>query len=266
MAAVPGVRLVSLQKGHGAEQLRGVGFPVVDLGDRLDETSGPFMDTAAVMKNLDLVITSDTAIPHLAGALGVPVWLALCFSPHGTWLLGREDSPWYPSMRLFRQPRPGDWADVFERMAGELRRLAATPRRARPVVVEIAPGEMLDKIAILRIKDERMADPDKLANVRRELAVLEAAERALPWSDELARLAAELRAVNELLWQVEDDLRACEAAGDFGPRFVELARSVYRHNDRRAALKRAIDDLLDSTLKEEKAYSGGTRRARELDR
>jgi hypothetical protein len=86
------------------------------------------MDTAAVMQNLDLVVTSDTSIAHLAGALGVRVWLAVTLMPDWRWLLGREDSPWYPTMRLFRQTRKGDWDGLFERMAGELRRLG--PRAA----------------------------------------------------------------------------------------------------------------------------------------
>jgi tetratricopeptide (TPR) repeat protein len=122
LAQVEGVRLVSLQKGPGVDQLGDLAgrFPVLDLGTRLDEESGAFMDTAAVMVNLDLVITSDTAIPHLAGGLGVPVWLALALSPDWRWLLERADSPWYPTMRLFRQTRCGDWDDVFERMAEEL--------------------------------------------------------------------------------------------------------------------------------------------------
>jgi ADP-heptose:LPS heptosyltransferase len=123
-----GVHLLSLQKGPGTEQIQEVAgrFPVPDLGSRLDETAGAFMDTAAVMKNLELVITSDTAVAHLAGALGVPVWVALPFAPDFRWLQHREDSPWYPTMRLFRQTKPGDWAEVFERMAGELaRKLAA---------------------------------------------------------------------------------------------------------------------------------------------
>src|SRR5207244_430149 len=93
LAAVPGVRLISLQKGAGREQLRHVEFPVDDLGSRLDEGTGAFIDTAAVIQSLDLVITSDTAVPHLAGALGVPVWLALPLVPEWRWLLEREDSP-----------------------------------------------------------------------------------------------------------------------------------------------------------------------------
>ena len=117
LASLPGVRLVSLQKGFGSEQVATVDFPVLDLSGRLDEAAGPFMDTAAVIRNLDLVVTPDTAIAHLAGALGVPVWVALPFSPDWRWLRDRDDSPWYPTMRLFRQTTFGEWPDVFERIA-----------------------------------------------------------------------------------------------------------------------------------------------------
>jgi hypothetical protein len=119
---VEGVKLISLQKGPGTEQLA-IRKDVIDFGNRLDEATGPFMDSAAIMQSLDLVICSDTAVAHLAGALGVPVWLALPVVPDWRWLLQRSDSPWYPSMRLFRQTRRGDWGEVFEQMAGELRKL-----------------------------------------------------------------------------------------------------------------------------------------------
>ena len=124
LTQIEGVQLISLQKGPGSEQLGAVQgrFPVMDLGKQLDETSGPFMDTAAVMKNLDLVICSDTAVPHLAGALGVPVWVALPYVPDWRWLLECEDSPWYPTMRLFRQTQDGKWDDVFERIAAALKK------------------------------------------------------------------------------------------------------------------------------------------------
>ncbi len=122
LAKKPGVELVSLQKGPGSEQVREVAgrFAVRDLGDRLDAEAGPFMDTAAIMKNLDLVITCDTVLAHLAGALGVPVWIALHAVPDWRWLLDREDSPWYPTARLFRQTRLGEWEEVFQRMARAL--------------------------------------------------------------------------------------------------------------------------------------------------
>jgi tetratricopeptide (TPR) repeat protein len=127
LARVAGVRLFSLQKGAGVEQLRELSAdcPAIDLGSRLDERSGPFRDTAAVMRNLDLVISVDTALVHLAGALGVPVWVVLAAASDWRWLLDRPDSPWYPSARLFRQARWGEWDEVFARMAGELRRLAS---------------------------------------------------------------------------------------------------------------------------------------------
>jgi tetratricopeptide (TPR) repeat protein len=119
LAQVPGVQLVSLRKDVDAGELSG-DMPMLDLGGELDAAHGAFMDTAAVMMNLDLVITSDTAIPHLAGALGIPVWLALPFVPEWRWLLDRSDSPWYPTMRLFRQKRTGDWAGVFREIEDAL--------------------------------------------------------------------------------------------------------------------------------------------------
>jgi tetratricopeptide (TPR) repeat protein len=123
LAAVQGVRLFGLQKGPGTEQLVEVAgnFEVTDLGSRLDETTGAFVETAAVVRNLDLVVTCDSALGHLAGALGAPVWIALPHVPDYRWMLDRPDSPWYPSARLFRQRRPGDWDEVFTRLAAELR-------------------------------------------------------------------------------------------------------------------------------------------------
>ncbi len=126
LAAVPGVQLISLQKGFGSEQVGEVPFPVSDLGPNLDETAGPFMDTAAVMHNLDLVVAPDTSLLHLAGALGVPALGAMAFAPYWYWMRDREDSPWYPSVRLFRQRTPGDWEDVFERMAAALNDLVGS--------------------------------------------------------------------------------------------------------------------------------------------
>jgi tetratricopeptide (TPR) repeat protein len=121
LASLPGVRLISLQKGFGSEQVATVDFPVLDFSGRLDEAAGPFMDTAAVIRSLDLVVTSDTVIAHLAGALGVPVWVALQLSPDWRWLLTRDDSPWYPTIRLFRQTTFSDWSDVFLRITNAVR-------------------------------------------------------------------------------------------------------------------------------------------------
>lgn len=121
LAAEPGVRMISLQKGEGEGQVPAAGFPLERL-DGLDTGPDAFLDTAAVMTCLDLIITSDTSIAHLAGALGRPVWVALRHVPDWRWMLDRPDSPWYPTMRLFRQTRPGEWAPVFAAMAQALPR------------------------------------------------------------------------------------------------------------------------------------------------
>lgn len=130
------------------------------------------------------------------------------------------------------------------------------PTAALSVSVEISPAELIDKITILRIKSERIDDTDKRANVAAELARLSAVRDGnLPRSDDLDRLTAELKAVNDSLWQIEDDIRDCERAGDFGARFIELARAVYRTNDNRMAVKRRINELLGSAIVEEKSYA-----------
>ena len=124
------------------------------------------------------------------------------------------------------------------------------------IMVEIAPGELIDRITILEIKLENIRDEGKLINVRREYGLLMAVFRKeIAQCDELSRLVAELKAVNLELWRTEDDIRAQERAKTFGAEFVALARSVYRTNDKRAVLKREINDLLKSAIIEEKTYA-----------
>ena len=123
LAEIPGVSLFSLQKGPGCEQLDNLppAFPLVDLGRTVDD----FCDLAARMSNLDLLISIDSAPVHLAGALGLPVWVLVPAAPDWRWLLNRDDSPWYPSARLWRQRRLGEWGEVVERVALELSRQIA---------------------------------------------------------------------------------------------------------------------------------------------
>src|SRR5262249_46156410 len=122
LAAIRGVKLVSLQPGLKAPARLRAAEP---LGKPTDDQPLSFEDTAAIVANLDVVITCDTAVAHLAGALGVPVWIALPLIPDWRWLLERDDSPWYPTARLFRQTRLDDWADVFKRISAALAKLAA---------------------------------------------------------------------------------------------------------------------------------------------
>jgi tetratricopeptide (TPR) repeat protein len=122
LAQVPGVRLISLQKQHGLEQLHAVPaeLRIETLGEDFDAGPDAFIDTAALMQSLDLVITSDTSVAHLAGALGRPVWVALKHVPDWRWLLEGDGMAWYPTMRLFRQTERGDWQGVFARIAERL--------------------------------------------------------------------------------------------------------------------------------------------------
>ncbi len=129
LADLPQVELVSLQSGFGAEQLHDWKGrqPIRTLDESIDQSSGAFMDTAAIMQSLDLVISSDTSLAHLAAAMALPTWIALGYIPDWRWLLGRDDSPWYPTVRLFRQPTIGDWRSVFAKIRSKLAELPARP-------------------------------------------------------------------------------------------------------------------------------------------
>ena len=122
LGRIAGVRLISLQKQHGLEQLQDLpsDVRVETLGPDFDDGPDAFLDTAAVMRHLDLVVTVDTSIAHLAGALAMKTWIALKQVPDWRWLLGRCDNPWYPTLRLYRQDRDGDWKSVTAKMEQDL--------------------------------------------------------------------------------------------------------------------------------------------------
>jgi tetratricopeptide (TPR) repeat protein len=130
LSRVPDVTLISLQKTDGLDQLAEVpaGMTVETLGPDFDAGPDAFLDTTAVMMNLDLIVSIDTGIAHLAGALGRPVWIALKHHPDWRWLLDREDSPWYPTARLFRQRQKGEWTPVMQEIADELASLIGRMR------------------------------------------------------------------------------------------------------------------------------------------
>jgi hypothetical protein len=126
-----------------------------------------------------------------------------------------------------------------------------------PLLAPISVGELYDKITILEIKAALLSDPRQRTNVRRELAALQAVrDRQVTPSPDLQSLCTELKVVNRRLWDIEDEIRVHERDGRFDARFIELARSVYRENDRRAALKRRINQLTGSGIVEEKSYGG----------
>ncbi|WP_158816239.1 DUF6165 family protein [Methylocapsa sp. S129] len=261
LAALPNVRLISIQKGVGSEQLVNLppGMAVETLGADFDAGPDAFVDTAAVIAHVDLVVTCDTSIAHLAGALGAPVWVALKHVAEWRWLRERADSPWYPSMRLFRQSERGDWSGLFARITAALDPLVRQESPAIPgqaIAIPGAVGELIDKITILEIKSERMSDAGKLRNVRNELRLLLALQKNEDLNPPpLDGLRTSLKAVNAELWETEDNIRICEKNDDFGPTFIALARAVYKLNDKRAALKLEINRLLGSAIVEEKSYA-----------
>ena len=120
IASINSLRLFSLQKGEAAKEINEVNFNIRDLSSL---GMNDFSDTAAVISNLDLVITVDTSVAHLAGALGKETWLLLPYFPDWRWMLERTDTPWYPSLKLFRQPNPGDWETVFQNVMDELKNI-----------------------------------------------------------------------------------------------------------------------------------------------
>jgi tetratricopeptide (TPR) repeat protein len=259
LAEIAGVRLISLQKNMGVEELLASpnGMRIEMLDADFDASGDAFLDAAAVIENLDLVISVDTSIAHLAGALGKPVWIALKHVPEWRWLLGRNDSPWYPTARLFRQEQRGDWDGLFRLMAKALKELvSATAASARaPILLPGSVGELIDRLTILEIKSQRITDQPKRANVQRELVLLREMKSAhISQGPDLDALERSLKEVNLSLWNIEDMIRRHELQNDFGDEFINLARRVYKENDRRAALKRQINLLFDSPLIEEKSY------------
>ncbi|MGE4170285.1 MAG: DUF6165 family protein [Candidatus Margulisiibacteriota bacterium] len=124
-----------------------------------------------------------------------------------------------------------------------------------PILVPVAPGELIDKLTILELKLSHMSDPVKIKNVQYEYDELTAVlNQACPETPALSSLRTQLKTINQTLWDIEDDIRLCEKNQDFGPKFIELARAVYHTNDQRAAVKREINLLLKSSILEEKSY------------
>jgi tetratricopeptide (TPR) repeat protein len=199
-ALIGNVEFFSLQKGPRAAQASHSPLPLCDLAADLQD----FADTAALLENLDLLITADTAAAHLAGALGCPVWCLIPFRPDWRWQIGRDDSPWYPTMRLFRQPAIGDWSSVIERVTRELALLAGTqhpePRAVSGSVAEVIssksfppsvrtalalrsegklPEAAEESRRLLNLEPENPDAAQVLSVVLTELGALDEAERSL---------------------------------------------------------------------------------------
>ena len=261
--------LLSLQKGFGSEQLETCSFKhrFVSCQDQVNDT-WDFLETAAIIANCDLVITSDTSVAHLAAGMGKTTWLLLKKVPEWRWGLEGDTTFWYPTMRLFRQKERGNWDEVMEQVAEALQEhfggsgMPAEPASApqpsikpQPILDILAPislGELIDKITILQIKTQHLHDT-ALENVKNELEALETTLSNLHLNIDIT-LIQRLKGVNQDLWQIEDDIRDEERQKNFGETFIRLARSVYQQNDLRAAIKKEINTTYGSAFVEEKSY------------
>lgn len=236
----PDIQLISLEKETAIESL---------LLLRKDDKD--IVSQAALLSSLDLVITADTALAHLAGALGIPTWIILEQAPQWIWEQAGDKSSWYPTARLFRQQERRRWDSVFSQIADALIEL----QQSGVAQAEVSVGELVDKISILEIKSEKIKNEEQLANVNRELHHLkEVASQVINPSAQVDELKAGLKSVNLQLWDLEDDIRHCEQVQDFGPQFIEIARNIYRYNDRRYKLKKQLNKVLNSKLFEEKSH------------
>ena len=261
--------LLSLQKGFGSEQLETCSFKhrFVSCQDQVNE-AWDFLETAAIIANCDLVITSDTSVAHLAGGMGKTTWLLLKNVPDWRWGLEGDTTFWYPSMRLFRQQQRGNWDEVLERVVEALQQHfkdTSTPHQAlkapqgaikpeplQDILAPISLGELIDKITILQIKTKHLQGK-ALDNVREELKALNTTLNNLQLNID-PKLIRRLEEVNQELWQIEDAIRDHEHQKSFGDDFIQLARSVYQQNDYRSEIKKEINTSYGSALVEEKSY------------
>ena len=131
ISKLPNIELISLHKGEGESQIKNVSFDLTILDDDFDSGENAFEDTAAIMMNCDLIITSDTATAHLAGALGCPTWVALKKIPDWRWMLEQNQSPWYPSMKLYRQKERDNWNNIFKAIKRDLESLIIQEKRIK---------------------------------------------------------------------------------------------------------------------------------------
>ena len=224
LAFVPGVTFYSLQRETGTDQLKSMStdFELVTFEEDFDKSHGRFMDTAAVIKNLDLVITVDTSIAHLSAAIGTPVWTFLPEPPDWRWMLNRPDTPWYPNMRLFRQTKQGDWDSVMLKVRNELNELAKT-KTSKPVPVletveaAVPQGPRPSKGSISR------------SNTSQQSPVFSTGEQL---KNELAHIKSQFKKASQKL--------ASARISTDDPQFIEIIRTLYHLGEIHETIKRKL--------------------------
>ena len=243
------IHLISVQKGSGEEELLISGTNITSF-DNFDNKI-PFRDTIAILQNVDLLITIDTSVAHLAGLLGIKTWMILGDIYDWRWFRNEKRTDWYESVELFRANKPRDWTPVLETIRDRLIAEFNLNKTIEIPEVPVSIGELFDKYSILEIKAEKISNPEKLRHVKNEL------EKLRPITDRFKidpMLYYDLINVNKELWEIEDRIRILEKEQDFSCEFIKLARSVYFKNDLRGEIKGKINKFFNSDIHEVKEY------------
>ncbi|MDP3889316.1 MAG: tetratricopeptide repeat protein [bacterium] len=243
LANIKGVSLYSLQKNDDTQEIEAIhdSFTVHTFAHDFDETHGRFMDTAALIKNLDLVITIDTAIAHLAGGLGVPTWLLLPEPADWRWLL-RTDTPWYPNMRLFRQPERGNWHHVIQKVVDALSTQLHTINENNESLVRetIEP-----RISVEEVTDQ-ITQPHLIKrSVNQEYPAAEY-QNYLEKYPAIGPLVESLTHTNNQLYELGQQLTAPNF-NVYDAQCIEIARKACYTHDMKVTLKQTIQDIIDSS-------------------
>jgi len=253
LAAIPGVRLFSLQKGEPAQEIKTASFRRVlyDFGDGFDAGGQAFLDTAAVMMSLDLIVTVDTSIAHVAGALGRPVHILLRVEPDWRWLARESDTVWYPTARLFRQRIAGDWSEPIALIAADIiARISKVERQTSMVdlpKVSLSFGELAEQIADLSVKVKFGDGFSRDADFRQ--GYLKGEWNNLIKSNKLlSSLQAEIEQTAHQIAEAELKLRVREEAGNLDREMLGLVREIRSLKQKREDRARRIDAIAETEL------------------
>ncbi len=253
LADIPGVRLFSLQKGYGASEINDVSFSrsLHNFGDDLDAGGQAFLDTAAIMMSLDLIVTADTAVAHVAGALGRPVHILLRKDPDWRWLARETDSIWYPTATLYRQRISEDWSEPMALVAADIAarvtpNLDAISRGTLPLI-STSYGEIAEKLAALSLRVRTVVSDSKDVQDQYDALLMEwnKVAQIVPL---LEGLLKEMEENAKALADAETDLVFFERKEGFGHEILGRLRDIRLFKNKRADLIRRIDVLTRSEL------------------
>jgi hypothetical protein len=253
LAAIPGVRLFSLQKGQPAEEIKTASFrsELFDFGEGFDADGQAFLDTAAVMMSLDLIVTVDTSVAHVAGALGRPVHILLRVEPDWRWLARETDTVWYPTARLFRQRIAGDWSEPMALIAADI--AARTSKSEAPPSVDYLPkvtlsfGELAEQIADLSVKAKFGEGANREAELRKA-HLKEEWESLIKDNKLLSSLQVEIEQITHQIAEDERKLRAQEEAGNVDRAMLGLMREIRSLRQKRDDRARRVDAIAEAQI------------------